>query len=155
MRILSFKKNKRAVFSLYLFIALLALSLLAPLWVNDRPLFIYKDNKAYFPMFKNYAEVEFGGDFFTPTDYNDPYVQNTLLKDAFIIHALIPYSYDTIIMDLDSPAPTPPSFKHLLGTDDQARDVLARLVYGYRVSLVFGILLTLFSVLIGVSLGAF
>lgn len=98
-------------------------------------------------MFKNYAEVEFGGDFFTPTDYNDPYVQNTLLKDAFIIHALIPYSYDTIIMDLDSPAPTPPSFKHLLGTDDQARDVLARLVYGYRVSLVFGILLTLFSVL--------
>lgn len=138
MRILSFKKNKRAVFSLYLFIALLALSLLAPLWVNDRPLFIYKDNKAYFPMFKNYAEVEFGGDFFTPTDYNDPYVKNTLLKDAFIIHA-----------------PTPPSFKHLLGTDDQARDVLARLVYGYRVSLVFGILLTLFSVLIGVSLGAF
>ncbi|MEE9093606.1 ABC transporter permease [Helicobacter pylori] len=155
MRILSFKKNKRAVFSLYLFIALLALSLLAPLWVNDRPLFIYKDNKAYFPMFKNYAEVEFGGDFFTPTDYNDPYVKETLLKDAFIIHALIPYSYDTIIMDLDSPAPTPPSFKHLLGTDDQARDVLARLVYGYRVSLVFGILLTLFSVLIGVSLGAF
>ncbi|WP_207618390.1 ABC transporter permease [Helicobacter pylori] len=155
MRILSFKKNKRAVFSLYLFIALLALSLLAPLWVNDRPLFIYKDHKAYFPMFKNYAEVEFGGDFFTSTDYNDPYVQNTLLKDAFIIHVLIPYSYDTIIMDLDSPAPNPPSFKHLLGTDDQARDVLARLVYGYRVSLVFGILLTLFSVLIGVSLGAF
>lgn len=111
MRILSFKKNKRAVFSLYLFVALLALSLLAPLWVNDRPLFIYNDNKAYFPMFKNYAEVEFGGDFFTPTDYNDPYVQNTLLKDAFIIHALIPYSYDTIIMDLDSPAPTPPKLQ--------------------------------------------
>ncbi|GAA9755046.1 hypothetical protein VN0234_14930 [Helicobacter pylori] len=90
MRILSFKKNKRAVFSLYLFIALLALSLLAPLWVNDRPLFIYKDNKAYFPMFKNYAEVEFGGAFFPPTDYHDPYVQNTLLQAAFLFQSLIP-----------------------------------------------------------------
>ncbi|WP_041594884.1 ABC transporter permease [Helicobacter cetorum] len=155
MRIASFKKNRRAVFSLCLFVCLLTLSLFAPLWVNERPLFIYKDHKAYFPMFKDYAEVEFGGDFFTPTDYNDPYVKNTLLKDAFIIQALVPYGYDTIIMDLDTPAPTPPSLKHLLGTDDQARDVLARLVYGYRVSLAFGILLTFFSVVIGVSLGAF
>ncbi|STP03633.1 peptide ABC transporter permease oppC fragment 2 [Helicobacter acinonychis] len=77
------------------------------MWVSEYPLFIYKDNKAYFPMFKDYAVVEFGGNFFTPTDYNDAYVKNTLLKDAFIIHALIPYSYDAIIMDLDSPTPNP------------------------------------------------
>ncbi len=154
MRIQNFKANKRALVSLWVLVGLLVLSMGAKFWVNERPLFIYYHSKMYFPMFKDYAEVEFGGDFFTPTNYNDPYVKNTLLKDAFVVRALVPYSYDSIVMDLDSPAPTPPSLKHLLGTDDQARDVLARLVYGYRISILFGLLLTFFSVVIGVSLGA-
>ncbi|CCB79509.1 oligopeptide transport system permease protein OppC (TC 3.A.1.5.1) [Helicobacter bizzozeronii CIII-1] len=151
----AFRANKRAFWALVVFVVLFVLSLGAELWVNDKPLFIYKDHRAYFPIFKDYPESTFGGDFYTSTDYSDPYVKNHLLKNAFVIHPLIPYSYDTIIMDLQQPAPTPPSLKHWLGTDDQARDVLARLVYGYRISILFGLVLSLGSVVLGVVIGAF
>ncbi|CCF81170.1 Oligopeptide transport system permease protein OppC (TC 3.A.1.5.1) [Helicobacter bizzozeronii CCUG 35545] len=151
----AFRANKRAFWALVVFVVLFVLSLGAELWVNDKPLFIYKDHRAYFPIFKDYPESTFGGDFYTSTDYSDPYVKDHLLKNAFVIHPLIPYSYDTIIMDLQQPAPTPPSLKHWLGTDDQARDVLARLVYGYRISILFGLVLSLGSVVLGVVIGAF
>ncbi|WP_104759623.1 ABC transporter permease [Helicobacter bizzozeronii] len=151
----AFRANKRAFWALVVFVVLFVLSLGAELWVNDKPLFIYKDHRAYFPIFKDYPETTFGGDFYTSTDYSDPYVKNHLLKNAFVIHPLIPYSYDTIIMDLQQPAPTPPSLKHWLGTDDQARDVLARLIYGYRISILFGLVLSLGSVVLGVVIGAF
>ncbi|GMT38476.1 Oligopeptide permease integral membrane protein OppC [Helicobacter bizzozeronii] len=151
----AFRANKRAFWALVVFVVLFVLSLGAEAWVNDKPLFIYKDHRAYFPIFKDYPETTFGGDFYTSTDYSDPYVKNHLLKNAFVIHPLIPYSYDTIIMDLQQPAPTPPSLKHWLGTDDQARDVLARLVYGYRISILFGLVLSLGSVVLGVVIGAF
>ncbi|WP_121020409.1 ABC transporter permease [Helicobacter vulpis] len=151
----AFKENRRALWALVLFLVLFVLCLGAELWVNDKPLFIYKDHKAYFPIFKDYPETAFGGDFYTSADYNDPYVKNHLLKDAFVIRPLIPYSYDTIVMDLKQSAPTPPSWQHWLGTDDQARDVLARLVYGYRVSILFALLLSAFSVVVGVGVGAF
>ncbi|BCZ19162.1 Oligopeptide permease integral membrane protein OppC [Helicobacter sp. NHP19-012] len=150
----AFKANKRAFWALVVFVVLFVLSLGAELWVNDKPLFIYKDHKAYYPIFKDYPETAFGGDFYTSADYTDPYVKNHLLKNAFVLWPLIPYSYDTIIMDLKQPAPTPPSLKHLLGTDDQARDVLARLVYGYRISILFGLILSVFSVGLGVAIGA-
>ncbi|WP_104578909.1 ABC transporter permease [Helicobacter felis] len=150
----AFKENRRALWALIIFLALFVLCLGAELWVNDKPLFIYKDHKAYFPIFKDYPETTFGGDFYTSADYNDPYVKNHLLKDALVIRPLIPYSYDTIIMDLKQSAPTPPSWEHWLGTDDQARDVLARLVYGYRVSILFALLLSAFSVVVGVAVGA-
>ncbi|WP_104641420.1 ABC transporter permease [Helicobacter bizzozeronii] len=151
----AFRANKRAFWALVVFVVLFVLSLGAEAWVNDKPLFIYKDHMAYFPIFKDYPETTFGGDFYTSTDYSDPYVKDHLLKNAFVIHPLIPYSYDTIIMDLKAPAPTPPSLKHWLGTDDQARDVLARLVYGYRISILFGLVLSLGSVVLGVVIGAF
>ncbi|TLD97823.1 ABC transporter permease [Helicobacter jaachi] len=149
-----FKQNKRAFYSLICFCILLTLSLLANFIANDKPLFIYKDSKMYFPVFVDYPETTFGGDFETFSDYNDSYVKNTLLKDAFVLYAPIPYSYDTIIMDLPAQAPTAPDSKHWLGTDDKARDVSARLLYGYRISLAFGLILSVCSVVIGVCMGA-
>lgn len=149
-----FRQNKRAFYSLIIFVILFTLSAFAELIANDKPLFIYKDSKAYFPVFVDYPERVFGGDFDTFTDYLDPYVKETLLSDAFVIYAPIPYRYDSIIMDLDAQAPTTPDSKHWLGTDDKARDVLARLLYGYRISIIFGLILSISSVGIGVLLGA-
>ncbi|BCD51083.1 ABC transporter permease [Helicobacter suis] len=153
-RLKAFCANKRALYSFIIFSLLFLLSCSAELWINDKPLFIYKDHKSYFPLFKDYPETTFGGDFYTTADYTDPYVKEHLLKNAFVIWPLVPYSYNTIIMDLKQSAPTPPSLKHLLGTDDQARDVLARLVYGYRISILFGLILSVCSVFLGVALGA-
>lgn len=149
-----FRQNKRAFISLIVFIFLFVVSLFAEFVANDKPLFIYKDNKAYFPVLFDYTEREFGGDFDSFADYLDPFVQD-LLNNSFVIKPLIFYSFDSIIMDLDSQAPTSPDTKHLLGTDDKARDVAARLIYGYRTSIIFAIILTFFSVIIGVSMGAF
>ncbi len=132
-----FKQNRRAFYSLILFIAFFVLSVEAEFIANDKPLFIYKDSKMYFPVFVNYTETAFGGDFDTWCDYLDNYVREELLKDAFVIYAPIPYSYNSIIMDLDTQAPSPPDSKHILGTDDKARDVAARLIYGYRISILF------------------
>lgn len=148
-----FCKNKRAFYSLWIFVILFVLSMGANFIANEKPLFIYKDHKAYFPIFVSYPEKVFGGDFDTEANYNDPYVKK-LLQNAFVIRPLIPYSYDTIIRDLKSPAPNSPSLKHWLGTDDQARDVSARLLYGYRISIIFALILSFFSVVIGVSAGA-
>ncbi len=148
-----FKSNKRAFYSLILFGILFVVSMSADFIANQKPFLIYHNHKLYFPIFQVYEESEFGGDFQSEPDYNDPFVQH-LLKDSFVLKAPIPYSYDTIIMDLDSPSPTPPDAKHWLGTDDQARDVSARLLYGLRVSILFGFVLSFFSVVIGVSLGA-
>lgn len=149
-----FTSNKRAYISLILFLVFFGISLLAPFIANEKPLFIYHNNKAYFPILIDYPESDFGGDFESYTDYLDPYVQEVLLRDSVVINALIPYSYDTIIFDLGTPSPTPPDSKHILGTDDKSRDVAARILYGLRLSIAFGLLLTAFSVLIGVSVGA-
>lgn len=148
-----FCKNKRAFYSLWIFAILFVFSMGANFVANDKPLLIYKDHKAYFPIFVSYPEKIFGGDFDTEADYNDPYVKK-LLQNAFVIYPLIHYSYDTIVRDLKQPAPTPPNSKHWLGTDDQARDVSARLLYGYRISIIFALILSFFSVVIGVSVGA-
>jgi microcin C transport system permease protein len=121
---------------------------------NDKPLIINYDNIYYFPIFNKYPETTFGGDFETEADYKDPYVKKLIKNKGWLIMPLIPYTYDTIIRDLDVPAPSPPSRKNLLGTDDQARDVLARLIYGFRISILFGFTLTFFSMIIGVSAGA-
>lgn len=149
-----FTSNKRAYISLILFLVFFGISLLAPFIANEKPLFIYHNNKAYFPILIDYPESDFGGDFESYTDYLDPYVQEVLLRDSVVITALIPCSYDTIIFDLGTPSPTPPDSKHILGTDDKSRDVAARILYGLRLSIAFGLLLTAFSVLIGVSVGA-
>ncbi len=148
-----FKRNSRAYFSLWIFLFLFLVSLFAKFIANDKPILIYKDSHFYFPIFFAYPETFFDGDFETEADYQDPYIKN-LLKKYFVIWPPIPYTYASIIWDLDEPSPTKPNIKHIFGTDDQARDVFARLIYAYQVSIFFGILLCFFSVIIGVGVGA-
>ena len=153
-RFQNFRLNKRGWYSFLIFSLLFFISLFGDFIANDKPLLVKFDNQFYFPIFSNYPETVFGGDFETETDYHDPYVQNLIYEKGDIIWPIIPYSYDTIIRDLDVPAPAPPSKKNWLGTDDLARDVLARLIYGFRISILFGLTLTFFSMILGVTAGS-
>ena len=153
-RFQNFRLNKRGWYSFIIFSLLFFISLFGDFIANDKPLLVKFDNQFYFPIFSNYPETIFGGDFETETDYHDPYVQNLIYEKGDIIWPIIPYSYDTIIRDLDVPAPAPPSKKNWLGTDDLARDVLARLIYGFRISILFGLTLTFFSMILGVTAGS-
>ncbi len=149
-----FKANKRGYWSLWIFGGLFFLSLISELWANDNPLLIRFQGSWYFPVFREYSEVTFGGEFATEADYRDPYVSDLIKKNGWILWPLIPYSYDTINYNLPTPAPSPPTTENWLGTDDRGRDVVARLVYGFRISIVFGLTLTLFSSIIGILVGA-
>ena len=153
-RLKNFHSNKRGLYSFWIFVFLLFMSLLADFIANDKPLIIKYENKLLFPILKVYQETYFKGDFETEADYRDPFVQNLINEDGWMIWPIIPYSYDTIIRDLNVPVPSPPSYKNWLGTDDQARDVSARLIYGFRISVLFGLTLTFFSMIIGVGAGA-
>ncbi len=174
----NFKANRRGYWSFWIFLVLFVISLGAEFIANDKPLYIHYEGKSYFPVFFAYPETAFGGDFQTAADYRDPYVQK-LIKDkgGTVIWAPIRYSYDTHNLDLPTPAPSKPTWlltpaqcqpvlerKHLnscsqleynwLGTDDEGRDVLARLIYGFRISALFGLILTIVSSIIGVAAGA-
>ncbi|SVA89807.1 uncharacterized protein METZ01_LOCUS142661 [marine metagenome] len=153
-RLDNFKSNKRGWYSFLIFTFLFLVSIFADFIANEKPLFIKYQNQIYLPIINEYAETTFGGDFETEADYRDPYVKDLINNNGWMIWPIIPYSYDTIIRDLAVPAPAPPSKKNWLGTDDQARDVLARLIYGFRISILFGFTLTFFSMLIGVTAGA-
>ncbi len=153
-RLNNFRSNLRGWYSLWIFILLFFLSLFAEFISNDKPLLIKYENKFLFPILISYQEVYFDGDFETEADYKDPYVQELINNKGWMVWPIIPYSYDTIIRDLNSPVPSPPTKKNWLGTDDQARDVLARLIYGFRISILFGCVLTFASMLIGVTAGA-
>tara|TARA_Y100000590_G_scaffold127305_1_gene145540 strand:- start:7507 stop:8538 length:1032 start_codon:yes stop_codon:yes gene_type:complete len=153
-RLNNFKSNKRGLFSFWMFFFLLIISLFADFIANDKPLIIKYEKKILFPILIEYQETYFNGDFDTEADYRDPYVKELINNKGWMIWPIIPYSYDTIIRDLEIPVPSPPSKKNWLGTDDQARDVLARLIYGFRISVLFGLTLTFFSMIIGVAAGA-
>ena len=153
-RLDNFKSNKRGCYSFWIFALLFLISIFANFIANDKPLLIKYNNQIYFPVIKEYSETMFGGDFETEADYRDPYVKELINNNGWMIWPIIPYSYDTIIRNLAVPAPAPPSKNNWLGTDDQARDVLARLIYGFRISILFGFTLTFFSMIIGVSAGA-
>tara|TARA_Y100000590_G_C15575652_1_gene960355 strand:- start:14 stop:1042 length:1029 start_codon:yes stop_codon:yes gene_type:complete len=153
-RVKNFKLNKRGFYSFWIFIILFILSLFANFIANDKPLILKYNSSFYFPIVAKYSETTFGGDFETEADYRDPYVKNLIENQGWMIWPIIPYSFDTIIRDLDKPAPSPPTKKNWLGTDDQARDVLSRLIYGFRISILFGLTLTFFSMIIGVSAGS-
>lgn len=153
-RFINFKSNKRGWISFWIFLLLFTISIFANFISNDKPLIIKYNQNFYFPIINAYSETTFDGDFETEADYRDPFVINLIEKKGWMIMPLIPYSYNTIIRDLNIPAPSAPSRKNWLGTDDQARDVLARLIYGFRISILFGFTLTFFSMLIGVSAGA-
>ena len=153
-RLTNFKANRRGYISLYIFMALFVLSLLAEVIANDKPLFIWFDEQPYFPILTAYPETTFGGDFPTEAEYTDPFVMELIEEQGFAIWPPIPYSYDTVIYDLPQPAPSPPSAENWLGTDDQARDVVARLIYGFRISVLFGLTLTILSSIVGIFAGA-
>jgi microcin C transport system permease protein len=174
----NFKTNRRGFWSLWLFLVLFIASLFAEFIANDKPIYVSYAGKSYFPAFFTYPETTFGGDFETATDYRDPFVRKLIAdKGGSMIWAPVRYSYDTHNLDLPTPAPSPPTWmlseaqcktvverKHLhgcndleynwLGTDDEGRDVLARLIYGFRVSVLFGLILTIVSSIIGVAAGA-
>ncbi len=174
----NFKRNRRGYWSLWIFTILFLVTLFAEFIANDKPFLIKFDGRFYFPSVVTYSETTFGGEFETAADYRDPYLQNLIdEKGGFIVWPLIRYSYHTHNLDLPTPAPSKPTWllteeecrpvverKNLsgcrdleynwLGTDDQGRDVLARLIYGFRISVLFGLILTILSSIIGVSAGA-
>ena len=133
-RLKNFKANKRGYYSAVLFGVLFFISIFAELIANDKPILVVLENKIYFPVFERISETHYGGEFETEADYKDPFVKDLINKRGFFVMPLIEYSYDTINYDLKVPSPSPPSFENLLGTDDQGRDVLARLIYGFRIS---------------------
>jgi len=149
-----FKANRRGFVSLWIFLALFGLSLVAELIANDRPLLVIYEHRLYFPVFVQYSEKDFGGEFETAADYRDPAVQALVLAKGRMVWPPIRFRYDTINYDLPSPAPSPPTGDNLLGTDDQGRDVLATIIYGFRISVLFGLTLTILSSAIGVAAGA-
>jgi microcin C transport system permease protein len=153
-RFTNFKANRRGYISFWLFMILFIVTLGAEFIANDKPLLINYDGAYYVPAVVSYPETTFGGDFETEAEYTDPEVKELIEKKGWIVWAPIPYSFGTIVYDLPSPAPSPPSAQNWLGTDDQGRDVVARLIYGFRISVLFGLILTILSSIIGVAAGA-
>lgn len=153
-RLANFRANKRGYWSLWLFAALFVFTLFAEFIANDRPLVVWYDGGLYVPVLKDYPERAFGGDLPGNTDYSDKFIQEEIKKKGWMVWPLVPYSYRTSVKNLWRPAPTPPSWQNWLGTDNQARDVLARVIYGFRISVLFGLVLTIASSIIGVIAGA-
>jgi microcin C transport system permease protein len=150
-----FTQQRLGYWSFMIFVAAFAASLAAPLWSNDKPLVVRYDGHYYFPMFHAYPETAFGGDFPTPADYLDPYIQKRLAAPGnFVVYPPNRYHYDTLNYFSNVPNPAPPSRANWLGTDAQGRDLLARLVYGFRVSVEFGLILTAIGTVLGILAGA-
>lgn len=150
-----FRNNRRGWWSLWLFCGLFVLSLCGELIANDTPLVLSYQHELYFPAFKRHTEQEFGGQLPFQPDYRSDYVRQLISKgDGWMLFPPIPFSDDTPNYDLNKPAPSPPSSINWLGTDDQARDVLARVIFGARVSILFALALTFISALIGIAAGA-
>lgn len=152
---LRFKRNRQGYWSLWLFCALVLVSLCAELVSNDKPLIVRYEGQTYFPMLRDYSEKTFGGDFDTPTDYLDPFIQQRLSADGnWAIYTLNRYGPNTLNYFAKSPNPSAPTADNWLGTDDRGRDLLAQLLYGFRVSVLFGLALTVTGVALGVVTGA-
>jgi microcin C transport system permease protein len=147
-----FKGNRRGWYASWIFLALFILCLFAEFIANDKPLLAKFDGHYYWPIFHVYAETDFGGEFATAANYRDPYVQDLIKAKGWLVMPLLPYSYDTVNFSVMAPAK--PSFENWLGTDDQGRDVVARLLYGMRLSLLFGLSLTFLSSIVGIAAGA-
>ena len=154
-RFARFKEHKRGWYSLWLFLALFILSLSAEFIANDKPLLVQYDGALYFPVLKRYPETTFGGEFPLQANYKSPYIQELVAeKDGWMLWPIIPFYYSSINYDLQVPAPAPPSAQNWLGTDDQGRDVMSRVIYGFRISVLFALTLTLISSVFGVLVGA-
>jgi len=153
-RIAIFRASRRGYWSLWIFLALFGLSLCAEVIANDRPLVVRYDGRWFFPVLVSYPETAFGGVLPTAAVYRDPEVRRLIEAKGWMVWPPIRYSYDTINYGLTVPAPAPPSRENWLGTDDQGRDILARLIYGFRISVLFGLTLTLLSSIVGIAAGA-
>ena len=150
-----FRSDRRGYFSLIIFSILFILSLFSELISNDRPLIARYDGQILFPIAKDYSEKAFGGDFDSPADYLDPFIRQQLARDGnWALYPLNHYRHDTLNYFAKSPNPAPPSTDNWLGTDDRGRDVFARLLYGFRVSILFGLALTITGTILGVITGA-
>ena len=163
-RLGNFRANRRAFWSFWIFLVLFVASLFAELIANDQPFLVKFQGDYLSPLLYDYPETLFGGDFLTPADYKDPFVQELIRtggdetldegeRPGWILWPPIPFSFDTIDYDVAT-APSPPDSTHILGTDDQARDVMARIIYGFRLSVLFGFGVTILSGLIGITAGA-
>ena len=153
-RLENFKRNRRGFWSLWLFLLLFVVSLAAEVIANDRPLILSYHDELYFPVVETITEETFGGFLPTEADYRDPYIRDEIEANGWILWPPIKFSYDTINYDLEVPSPAPPSAENWLGTDDQGRDVAARVIYGFRISVLFGLILTFLSCVVGVVVGA-
>jgi microcin C transport system permease protein len=153
-RLASFRASRRGYWSFWIFLALFVLSLGAELLANDRPLLVRHDGRFYVPALRGYPETAFGGELPTEAVYRDPEVRRLIEARGWMVWPPIPFRYDTIDWELPGRAPGPPSLRHWIGTDDQGRDLLARLIYGFRISVLFGLVLTLASSVVGVAAGA-
>jgi microcin C transport system permease protein len=154
-RLAIFRQHQRGFWSLWIFTALFTVCLFAEFIANDRPLVIRFADRWYFPVLHDYSENVFGPDFLpTEADYTDPEVADAINAHGWMVWPLIPLSYDTVVKNLPVPAPAPPSWRNVHGTDDQARDVLARVIYGFRISVLFGFALTAVSSAVGIAAGA-
>ena len=153
-RLAIFRSSRRGMISLAVFGLLFFVSLFADLLANNKPILIRYDGAFYSPILRDYPETTFGGEFPTNAVYSDEELQKLIGEKGWILWPPIPYSYDTVLKGDGRKALLPPSWAHPLGTDDQARDVLARLIYGFRISVLFGFALTLLSAVIGIFAGA-
>jgi microcin C transport system permease protein len=153
-RLANFRANRRGFWSLWIFLALFGLSLASELVANDNPILVRYDGAFFVPFAKNYPETAFGGEFETEADYRDPEVAGLIEAKGWILWPPVRFSYRTVNLNLPVPAPAPPSAENWLGTDDQGRDAVARLLYGFRISVLFGLTLTVLSSVVGVVAGA-
>jgi microcin C transport system permease protein len=152
-RLAIFRRHRRGYVSFWLFLVLFGLSLFAEFIANDRPLLVSYEGSFYVPVLRDYPETAFGGFLPSAADYRDPAVIQLINQKGWAVWPPIPFGYRTIT-DAPGPFPAAPSRTDWLGTDDQGRDVLARLIYGFRISVLFGLALTLFSSIVGVAAGA-
>ncbi|MEE8202474.1 MAG: ABC transporter permease [Alphaproteobacteria bacterium] len=153
-RLHNFRANRRGFWSLWIFLGLFVVSLFAELIANDKPLIVRYDDAFYLPVLVVYTETAFGGEFPTEADYRDPFVAELIESKGWMVWPPIRYGASTINYDLPTPAPSPPTADNWLGTDDQGRDVVARMIYGFRISVLFGLVLTVLSSIVGVAAGA-
>ena len=155
-RLANFRANRRGWWSLWIFAAIFVVTLFAEFIANDRPLVARVDGQWFVPVLSDYAESDIVPDGFpTEADWHDPQFRREIAeRGGWMVWPPIPFAYDTVVRDLGRPAPAPPSARNLLGTDDQARDVLARVIYGFRISVLFGFTLTIVSSVLGIMAGA-
>jgi len=150
-----FKRNRRGYYSLLIFLTLFVVSIFAELVSNDVPLVVRFEGEYFFPVFKSYSETTFGGDFETEADYKDPIFEELLQGPGdYMIFPPIQHDFNSINFEIEGPVPSPPTGNNLLGTDDRGRDVMARIIYGFRLSVLFGLALTLLGTVTGIIAGA-